>query len=391
MTCVSAVPGSKPTPRQMMDAALAAAVAKKREQSAPALVGLPTKTYRPAPAAPTIQLPHTRRRRAPSRRMQQQRRAAQARARWPWRLQTQWLWTDAEACLIDVLLYLGGETGQFDAYRSELENRAGIRPSTQRAAEAKLRDLGMLDVEENRLGYARNEANTYTLKGVLREVARMLWLRRGEGTKLSAPSGGVENHTPHTSPTLAAEKSVDRTPGRRPPVALRAPTSPQSGEVCMSLGKDEEEEAVSSEPRAPNQEDAGQVEEAQALDLARAFIGEVAPEEPVPDTASELMALADRLQRTYAPTLWPQVWRTWRTRYGLTAALAILETAIMRRGGQIRTTGAQYLSGILGRNRRQAPAPAATLQAIRASRLAPGLTSTQRRRRATSNRSGRRE
>jgi hypothetical protein len=58
---------------------------------------------------------------------------------------------------------------------------------------------------------------------------------------------------------------------------------------------------------------------------------------------------------------------------GLTAALAVLETGLMRRGGQIETSGAQYLSGILGRNRRQAPAPEATLQAMRASRRAPGL------------------
>jgi len=317
------------------------------------------------------------RRRASSRRMIQQRRAAHARARWPWKLQTQWAWTDAEACLIDALLYLGGESGTFDAYRAELENRAGIRPSTQRAAEAKLQELGLLDVVENRRSYARNEANTYKLNGVLKETARMLWLRRGEGTKLSAPSGGVENQPSHTSPTSAPEKAK-RTPDRRPPDALRAPTSPQSGEVCTLLGRDEKAGPSRSRRPAQEQAEAEQIDEDLALDLARTFLPEIAPAEALPETASDLMALADRLQLTYAPTLWPQVWRGWRRRFGLTAALAVLETAIMRKGGQIRTSGAQYLSGILGRNRRQAPAPEATLQTIRASRRAPGLASTRR-------------
>jgi hypothetical protein len=308
--------------------------------------------------------------------MIQQRRAAHARARWPWKLQTQWAWTDAEVCLIDALLYLGGETGVFDAYRAELENRAGIRPSTQRAAEAKLQDLGLLEVTENRRSYARNEANTYKLNWVLKDAARMLWLRRGEGTKLSAPSGGVENQPSHTSTTSAPEK-VNRTPDRRPPVALRAPTSPQPGEVCTLLGRGEQAGSSRSHRLAPEQIEPERIDESLALELARAFLPDVAPAEALPETAADLMAVADQLQLTYAPTLWPQVWRGWRRRFGLTAALAVLETAIMRKSGRIRESGAQYISGILGRNRRQAPAPEVTLQTIRASRRAPGLASTR--------------
>lgn len=362
-----------------MAAALQAAIAESRVKWAPALVGLDTNPYRaPDGEAPQIQLEQPRRRRGPSRRMIQQRRAAHARARWPWKLQTQYPWTDAEACLIDVLLFLGGETGQFDAYRAELENRAGIRPSTQRAAEAKLEALGLLEVTENRCSYARNAANTYQLRGVLREVSRMLWVRRGEGTKVSTPFGGVENQQPHTSSTLADQKLVNRSPGRRPPVALRAPTSPQQGEVCMLLGKDEQAKPAEAVLPPAEQTDANQVDERVALDLAHTFLPDIAPHEPAPETAEDLMALADRLQRTYAPTLWPQVWRSWRSRWGLTAALAIIETGVMRKGGQIRESGAQYVSGILGRNRRQVPAPEQTLQAIRASRRAPGMTSTRR-------------
>lgn len=361
----------RPSAHEMMKAALAAAVAESRRKAAPALVGLSLDRYQEKIETPPPVVV-TSRRRGPSRRMVQQRRAAHARARWPWKLQTQWAWTDAEACLIDVLLYLGGSSGCFDAYRSELENRAGVRPSTQRAVEAKLRALGLLEVTENRLGYARNEANSYRLKGILRETARMLWARRGEGTKDCAPSGGVENQQPHTSPSLAPGKSIKRTPGRRPPVALQAPTSPQSGEVSMSLGRTEV-----AKPPEPDTSPSS-VDEALALDLARTFLPDIAPDEPPPETAAELMAIADRLQRTYAPTLWPQVWRTWRARFGLTAALAVVETGIMRRGGKIRESGGQYLSGILGRNRRQAPAPEATLQAIRASRRAPGLAASSR-------------
>jgi hypothetical protein len=371
MTCVTSSTAGRPSAREMMKAALAVAVADSRRKAAPTLVGLSLDRYQEkTEAAPPVVV--ASRRRGPSRRMVQQRRAAHARARWPWKLQTQWAWTDAEACLIDVLLYLGGSSGCFDAYRSELENRAGIRPSTQRAVEAKLRASGLLEVTENRLGYARNEANSYRLKGILREASRMLWAQRGEGTKVSAPSGGVENQQHHTSPSLAPEKSINRTPGRRPPVALRAPTSPQSGEVSMSLGRTEV-----AKPPEPDAATPG-VDEGLALDLARTFLPDIAPDEPSPETAAELMAIADRLQRTYAPTLWPQVWRTWRARFGLTAALAVLETGVMRRGGKIRESGAQYLSGILGRNRRQAPAPEATLQAIRTSRRASGLARSTR-------------
>lgn len=379
MTCEVMTPAARPRGRGMVEAALQAAITAKRAKLAPTLVGLETGRYQPSEreVPPHIsQFAGPKRLRGPSRRMIQQRRAAHARARWPWKLQTQWTWTDAEVCLIDALLYLGGETGSFDAYRAELENRARVRPSTQRAAEAKLQDLGLLEVTENRCSYSRNEANTYQLNGLLREVARMLWVRRGEGTKLSAPSGGVENQQLHTSPTLAPQSLENRKPSRPSPVALRASTSPQSGEVGMLLGKGEQAGPDVSEPQ-PTAE-AVQIEEGLALDLARTFLPDVAPDEPAPETASELMALADRLQRTYAPTLWPQVWQSWRARYGLTAALAILETGVMRRGGQIRKSGAQYISGILGRNRRQAPAPEATLQAIRASRRSPGLTSTRR-------------
>jgi hypothetical protein len=140
----------------------------------------------------------------------------------------------------------------------------------------------------------------------------------------------------------------------------------------MSLGRTEV-----AKPPEPDTSPSS-VDEALALDLARTFLPDIAPDEPSPETADELMAIADRLQRTYAPTLWPQVWRTWRARFGLIAALAVVETGVMRRGGKIRESGAQYLSGILGRNRRQAPAPEATLQAIRASRRAPGLAMTKR-------------
>lgn len=210
------------------------------------------------------------------RRMVQQRRAAHARARWPWKLQTQWAWTDAEAYLIDALLYLGGETGTFQAYRAELENRAGIRPSTQRAAEAKLQELGLLEVTENRRSYARNEANTYKLNGVLKETARMLWLRGG--TKLSGPSGGVVKQTSHTSHTSTPEKAK-RTPDRRPPDALRAPTSPQSGEVCTLLGRDEKAGPSRSRRPAQEQAEAEQIDEDLALDLARTFLPEIAPAE----------------------------------------------------------------------------------------------------------------
>nr|CAM76917.1 hypothetical protein MGR_0002 [Magnetospirillum gryphiswaldense MSR-1] len=133
------------------------------------------------------------------------------------------------------------------------------------------------------------------------------------------------------------------------------------------LGRNEQ-----AKPAAANAAGDG-VAETVALDLIRSFLPEVAPAEAPPDSVDDALALADRLQRTYAPTLWPHVWRAWRKRWGLTAVLAVLETGLMRRGGQIETSGAQYLSGILGRNRRQAPAPEATLQAMRASRRAPGL------------------
>jgi len=144
------------------------------------------------------------------------------------------------------------------------------------------------------------------------------------------------------------------------------------------LGGDEKAGPSRSRRPAQEQAEAEQIDEDLALDLARACLPEIVPAEALPETASDLMALADRLQLTYAPTLWPQVGRGGRRRFGLTAALAVLETAVMRKGGQIRTSGAQYLSGILGRNRRQAPAPEATLQAIRASRRAPGLASNRR-------------
>ncbi|WP_173978968.1 hypothetical protein [Magnetospirillum sp. UT-4] len=350
-----------------MEAALAAAVMESRAKAAPALIGTDLRPFVAPPPAPA-EIAAPTRRRGPSRRMIQRRRAAHARARWPWKLQTLADgWTDAEACLIDALLYLGGATGEFEAYRAELGNRAGISPSAQRAAEAKLRSLGLLEVTENRLGYSRNEANSYRLMGVLREAARMLWVRRGEGTKLSEPSGGVENQQHHTSPTLTAPTTVKRTPGRRPPVAQGAPTSPRSGEVRMPLGRGEGAEPPAAEA-APDR-----VDERLALDLARTFLPDLAPDEAPPESAAELLAIADRLQRTYAPTLWPQVWRSWRARWGLTAALAIVETGLMRRGGKIRESGGQYLSGLLGRNRRQAPAPEATLQAMRAARCAPGL------------------
>jgi hypothetical protein len=150
MTCVALAPAVRPSARDMMKAALAVAVAESRRKAAPALVGLSLDRYQEKIEAPPPVVV-TARQRGPSRRMVQQRRAAHARARWPWKLQTQWAWTDAEACLIDALLYLGGSSGCFDAYRSELENRAGVRPSTQRAAEAKLRALGLLEVTENRL------------------------------------------------------------------------------------------------------------------------------------------------------------------------------------------------------------------------------------------------
>ncbi|AVM73141.1 hypothetical protein MSR1_06310 [Magnetospirillum gryphiswaldense MSR-1] len=361
---------------------LEAAIAEARKKHAPALIGASLERYRPSQQEDMpVTVICTRRQRGPSRRMVQQRRAAHARARWPWKLQTQWPWTDAEVCLIDALLYLGGASGEFDVYRSELENRAGVRPSTQRAAEAKLRDLSLLEVVENRREYDRNDANSYQLKGVLKEAARILWVRRGEGTKLCAPFGGLENQEPHTSPTLAPPTLLKWTPGRRPPVtpepkaraerfdhiATGVPTSPQSGEVCKLLGRNEQ-----AKPAAANAAGDG-VAETVALDLIRSFLPEVAPAEAPPDSVDDALALADRLQRTYAPTLWPHVWRAWRKRWGLTAVLAVLETGLMRRGGQIETSGAQYLSGILGRNRRQAPAPEATLQAMRASRRAPGL------------------
>jgi hypothetical protein len=335
-----------------MQAALSAAVKDSRARCAPALIGTQAAPYRPQPEE------------------RPQPEAAHARARWPWKLQTlSGGWTDAEACLIDVLLYLGGDSGCFDAYRLELGNRAGISPTAQRMAEARLRDLGLLEVTENRLGYARNQANSYRLTGLLRHVSRMLWSQRGVGTKSSTPSGGVENLQPHTSPTSA---QVKRSLGQRPPVAQGAPTSPQSGEVCMPLGRNE----VAKPPEGDA--DAVPVDEGLALDLVRTFLPGLDPREPLPETADDLMDLADRLQRTYAPTLWPQVWQGWRRRFGLTAALAVLETGIMRRSGKIRASGAQYLSGILGRNRRQVPAPEATLQAIRASRRAPGLARTTR-------------
>ena len=131
-------------------ATLEAALVEARRKHAPALIGTSLKPYRaPQEAAPVVAA-GPRRQRGPSRRMVQQRRAAHARKRWPWKLATQWAWTDAEVCLIDALLFLGGASGDFSVYRSELENRAGVRPSTQRAAEAKLRDLGWLEVVENR-------------------------------------------------------------------------------------------------------------------------------------------------------------------------------------------------------------------------------------------------
>lgn len=148
----------------------------------------------------------------------------------------------------------------------------------------------------------------------------------------------------------------------------------------MSLGKNEG--AGSSCPPAPSA-DATEIrvsiDEARALDLARSFLTELAPSERPPENAAELMELADRLRQTYAPTVYPPVWRTWRKRHGLIAALAVIETGLMRQGGRIRESGGQYLAGILGRNRRQAPAPELTLQAIRAARRSPGWTSPQRR------------
>ncbi|MGE4278173.1 MAG: hypothetical protein AB7G62_01215 [Magnetospirillum sp.] len=370
-------------------AALQSAIIEARRKHAPLLIGTSLKPFDASDADrfdvavdPDFGLVgKPRRQRGPSRRKVQKYRSAHALKRWPWKLATQFGWTDAEVCLIDALMFLGGDSGEFDAYRSELENRAGVSPSTQRAVEAKLRDLGMLVVIENRRGYARNEANTYRLEGVLKEAARILWLRRGEGTKSKHPSGCIENLYPHTSSTLSAPRFEKRTPGWRPPVspevkalneffdagATGEPTSPQSGEVCMLLGRDEHAKPAEVKPAGDG------IAEPLALDLIKTFLPDVAATEAPPETTEDALALADRLQRTYAPTLWPHVWRAWRKRWGLTAALAVLETALMRRGGLIRESGGQYLSGILGRNRRQAPAPEATLQAMRASRRAPGL------------------
>lgn len=381
----SSLPPVVPPSADRHQAALDAAIMEARRKHAPQLINAPLGRYVASEAdhGPAVcdqgVAGAPRRQRGPSRRMVQKYRSAHARKRWPWKLATQFAWTDAEVCLIDALLFLAGGSGEFAAYRSELESRANVRPSTQRAAEAKLRDLGMLVVIENRRGYARNEANTYRLEGILKEADRILWMRRGEGTKSKHPSGCIENLYPHTSSTLPAPRLEKRTPGRRPPVtpepeamgercdagAAGVPTSPQSGEVCTLLGRNEHAKPAEVKPAGDG------VAEPLALDLIKTFRPDVAATEAPPETTEEALALADRLQRTYAPTLWPHVWRAWRKRWGVIAALAVLETALMRRG--IRESGGQYLSGILGRNRRQAPAPEATLQAMRASRRAPGL------------------
>ncbi len=281
---------------------------------------------------------------------------------------------------MDTLLFLAGEHGpEFDVYRSELEARANIKPSTQRAAEAKLEALQLLEVRENRLGYARNVANSYRLKGALLDAAKSMATRKRVGAKFKHPFGGVENLHPDTSPTLDVAKQPL---GQRPPAARRATTSPLSGEVCMMLARTEQAKPSPSASAPPSQAEissAAEISEGQALDLARSFLPQLLPGESLPQSASELMTLADRLRRIFAPTVWEPVWRSWRKRHGLTAALAVIETGVMRLGGQIRESGGQYLAGILGRNRRSAPAPELTLQAIRAARRSPGLTSTRRR------------
>jgi len=111
----------------------------------------------------------------PSRRHVQQRRAAIARATWPEQLATEYLFTDAEACFVDALIYLACEHGpEFAAYRVELANRAPVSTSSQVATEAKLQSFGLLEIVPDKTNKTNKGANTYRLKGVLREAARIV-------------------------------------------------------------------------------------------------------------------------------------------------------------------------------------------------------------------------
>jgi hypothetical protein len=303
-------------------------------------------------AAETVEIKPTRpqpRRRSASNKEAQRRRARHARAHWPWRFATQYDFTDAEVSYVETLIFLG-QAGEFEAYRAELENRSLVKPSTQRATERKLIALGLLEVTEQRIEYDRNAANCYRLLGDLAELAAVSRSRgRGVGAKNKQPSGGNNLSLPKTS--IHSSQKVDR---------------------CLSL---------SNKEQARSAGEAFEIERAakivvdldQAIEITQFFASALDPEaEKKPGSAEDLIELAEKLRPIYAPTIYPEVWAAWRQKHGLNAALAVIETAVMRQGGAIRSTGGQYLAGILGRGKR--PAPLQTLQAIRAARRNPGLT-----------------
>ncbi len=242
------------------------------------------------------------------------RRAHHALRRLPWTIAANYPLTQSAVVLLDLFL---ATPEVAEASVAELAARCGISQRAVQYAANLLIRLGLLLRHERRRAYDRNDTNRWDLAG---PAARAAAESRGEGARACGPEEGFIFKSKPTSPVTSG-----------------------GSDACRGRSVHDGRPRRAAEPSrpAPRPDPASRAE----LHLACRAIRHADPEFEPPSSAGDVWNRVERLIRAVIP-IYPRLWAAGVRRHGFRAALAVLETAILRDTGHVRHPAA-YLAGIL--------------------------------------------